>query len=170
MGKCIAPEDFDAMIAGKPRIDVDDWERNTAYIDCSAKDEWVRWFWAVLRHDFGEDERREVLKFATGTHNVPPDGFKNLKGYNGQPYPFTIQRPPRRHKAAGGAAGKKKKYVETLAAVDSQLPTVQACFNILRMPPFSSREACARMVRTAIEGADAFDEGAVPDQFWRDED
>ena len=96
--------------------------------------------------------------------------FHDRKGYNGQPYPFTIQRPPQRHKAGKDRKGKKQKYVETLAAVDSQLPTVQACFNILRMPPFSSRETCARMVRTAITGADAFDEGAVPDQFWRDED
>ena len=77
-------------IPGLPTIDVDDWQRNTAYKQYRATDPQIVWFWRVVRA-LEQAERALLLKFCTGSARVPAGGFAALFGLNG-PTLFTIAR------------------------------------------------------------------------------
>jgi E3 ubiquitin-protein ligase HUWE1 len=82
-------QEWNNIISGSAPIDVDDWQRNTRYLDIyTAKTIQVVYFWRAVR-SFTDKDRRQLLKFVTGTTSVPLEGFSNLRS-NGRLSLFKI--------------------------------------------------------------------------------
>ena len=83
-------------------------------------------FWEVVG-GLGEEQQRELLKFATGCPRAPLGGLGKL--------PFKIQRD----------------------GVDSaRLPTSHTCFNTLLLPDYPDRAVLARQLKLAIQECEGF--------------
>jgi ubiquitin-protein ligase E3 A len=39
----------------------------------------VAWFWQIVLEEYSDQERRDLLKFATGSDRAPINGLKSLK-------------------------------------------------------------------------------------------
>ena len=115
------------LLTGKAKISIVEWRAGTVYRGfddavvalvsegggsgcpdgaggASADAERIEWFWKVLKA-MSEAERRNVLRFCTGTTRIPLDGFDP---------PFTLT------KAGDGSP--------------ELLPTSHTCFNQLVLP------------------------------------
>lgn len=118
--------ELELLISGLPTIDVQDLRSNTEYRGLSEDSETVQWFWQVV---FALDPKdlALLLQFVTGTSKVPLDGFKNLRGMNGNQR-FQIQQ----------------------AQGTDRLPVAHTCFNQLDLPHYSSKAVLEEKLLTAI--------------------
>ncbi|CAM8905650.1 unnamed protein product [Rhodiola kirilowii] len=99
-------------------LDIDDLRVHTNYAGGYHKDHYViEIFWEVLK-GFSLENQMNFLKFVTGCSRGPLLGFKHLEPW------FCIQR-------AGGEASE-----DAL----SRLPTSATCMNLLKLPPYRSKE------------------------------
>ncbi|KDO19324.1 hypothetical protein SPRG_15526 [Saprolegnia parasitica CBS 223.65] len=62
--------ELESMVVGSPDVDVDLLQQCTEYSSCSASDQHIVWFWAVLRR-FSHDERSAFLRFVWGRSRLP---------------------------------------------------------------------------------------------------
>ena len=85
----------------------------------------VVWFWAAMRDAFSDEERRATVRFVTGLHKVPLDGFDP---------PFTVMSSTHE---SGAAA----------------YPKSHTCFNQLVLPPYESFDELVAKLRFAIANA-----------------
>lgn len=116
-------------------FDIDDLRANTNYAGGYRAEHYViQMFWEVIKH-FSLEDQRKFLKFVTGCSRGPLLGFKNLEPL------FCIQR------AAGSASEE---------AVD-RLPTAATCMNLLKLPPYKSKEQMEQKLLYAINAAAGFD-------------
>lgn len=127
-------------MAGRQELEVGEWRAATRYDGCSPAAPQVRWLWEAVSA-MAQLQRRAFLAFVTGSSALPVGGFSALRGFNGGLHPFTV----------------------TVVAVegDARLPRASTCFNHLFLPAFTSAEALAASLATAISGANHFDEGAI---------
>ncbi|PKI75336.1 hypothetical protein CRG98_004272 [Punica granatum] len=91
-------------------------------------------FWEVLK-GFSFENQKKFLKFVTGCSRGPLLGFKYLEPA------LCIQR-------AGGAASDE--------ALD-RLPTSATCMNLLKLPPYTSKEQLETKLLYAINADAGFD-------------
>lgn len=120
--------DLEVSIVGDPTLDFEALRRVTTYEEpFSASHRVVRWFWDVVINDFTEEERRQLLKFVTGSPRAPVGGLAKL--------PFRI--------FPNGEA-------------DDMLPTSHTCYNVLMLPKYSSREALRDKLRKAVGYCEGF--------------
>ncbi len=96
---------------------------------CSTNSQHVAWFWQVM-HELTEEERSLFLGFVTSCPRAPLFGFASL-----QP----------------------KLGVMFGSPDDLLLPTASTCFNMLRMPRYSSKEIMLKKLRYAISAKAGFD-------------
>jgi len=123
--------ELELILCGIPKIDVDDWRKNTEYKSgYTANDPTVLRFWKILG-EWDDELRSAVLRFATGTPKVPVEGFGALKGSSG-PKMFTIQ-----------------KVQWDLA----RLPQAATCFNTLYLPPYDTDEQLKEKLEFAVTEA-----------------
>lgn len=117
------------LISGAPTvIDVDDWRRNTFYANGYSDDhEVIETFWRVTGQ-FNENEKRQLLKFATSCSLPPLLGFKDLVPQ------FTIA-----------------------PADESRLPTASTCMNLLKLPKCEDDEKMRCKLIYAIESNSGFE-------------
>ncbi|XP_062178168.1 E3 ubiquitin-protein ligase UPL6 isoform X2 [Alnus glutinosa] len=116
-------------------LDVDDIRLNTNYAGGYHKDHYViEMFWEVLK-SFSLENQKKFLKFVTGCSRGPLLGFRYLEPL------FCIQR------AAGNAAEE---------ALD-RLPTSATCMNLLKLPPYRSKEQLEMKLLYAINADAGFD-------------
>ncbi|XP_065176759.1 apoptosis-resistant E3 ubiquitin protein ligase 1-like isoform X1 [Sycon ciliatum] len=88
----------------------------------------IPWFWVVVS-SFTQEELARLVQFTTGSSQLPPDGFSELKPQ------FQISPAP----------------------VHGSLPTSHTCFNQLCLPDYSSCEDLQRALAIAInEGSEGF--------------
>lgn len=126
------PPELQILISGaNSGISVDDFKRYTGYAGgYSSLDRHMSRFWAIVE-GMNEQDRGLLLKFVTACERPPSLGFAAL-----QP-PFTIQR------------------VE--CNDDSRLPTASTCFNILKLPTYSSEQVMRDKLLTSIRANAGFD-------------
>ncbi|VDD74522.1 unnamed protein product [Mesocestoides corti] len=124
--------ELELILCGMQKIDVDDWQQNTAYKDYTVTNKQIVWFWRFVR-TLSAEKRVRLLQFVTGTCRLPVGGFKELMGSNGLQL-FTIKR-----------AGK-----------DNSLPLSHTCFNRLDLPPYKSYETLVEKVTLAIDETEGF--------------
>lgn len=106
------------------KIDNFDLRSNVVYSGgYSETSETVQLFWAVVEEDLSDDERAALLQFVTSSPRAPLLGFQFLNP------PFCIQK-----------AGED----------ESRYPTASTCMNLLKLPPYSSRETMREKLKYAI--------------------
>ena len=68
------------LLNGSAQLDVADWRRHTVYLPEGVDERHpaVAALWAAVE-DMSEEQRRRLLRFATGTERVPCGGFRNLQ-------------------------------------------------------------------------------------------
>ena len=130
LGIFCAPE-LQVLISGANRsISLDDLKRNTRYTGgYLAVDGHMAAFWAVVA-EMNEQDRRRLVKFVTSCERPPSLGFAALHP------PFTIQR---------------------VDGDDSRLPTASTCFNVLKLPAYSSKARLSEKLLQSIRSGAGFD-------------
>lgn len=113
-------------------IDIDDLRRNCRYAGGFTGIEPVlHRFWKVVA-SFTPKEQADLLRFVTSCERPPPLGFSSMNP------PFTIQR------------------VGILLDGD-KLPTSSTCFNILKLPTYSSQKVMKERLLYAIQSGAGFE-------------
>ncbi|XP_021757008.1 E3 ubiquitin-protein ligase UPL6-like [Chenopodium quinoa] len=116
-------------------LDIDDLRSNTQYSGGYHAEHYViEMFWEVLK-SLSQENQMKFLKFVTGCSRGPLLGFKSLEPQ------FCIQR------AAGSASE------EAL----ERLPTSATCMNLLKLPPYRSKEQLESKLLYAISSDAGFD-------------
>ncbi|RDY09330.1 E3 ubiquitin-protein ligase UPL6 [Mucuna pruriens] len=116
-------------------LDVDDLRQHTNYAGSYHSEHYViEMFWEVLK-GFSLENRKNFLKFVTGCSRGPLLGFRYLEPL------FCIQR------ASGNASEE---------SVD-RLPTSATCMNLLKLPPYTSKEQLETKLLYAINADAGFD-------------
>ncbi|KAJ0092761.1 hypothetical protein Patl1_24814 [Pistacia atlantica] len=116
-------------------LDFDDLRQHTNYAGGYHAEHYViEMFWQVLK-SFSFENQKKFLKFVTGCSRGPLLGFRYLEPL------FCIQR------AAGDASEE---------ALD-RLPTSATCMNLLKLPPYRSKEQMVTKLLYAINAEAGFD-------------
>ncbi|KAI9387307.1 hypothetical protein POPTR_010G150000v4 [Populus trichocarpa] len=116
-------------------LDIDDLRSHTNYAGGYHSEHYViEMFWEVMK-GFSLENQKKFLKFVTGCSRGPLLGFKYLEPL------FCIQR-------AGGTASEE--------ALD-RLPTSATCMNLLKLPPYRSKEQLATKLLYSINADAGFD-------------
>lgn len=117
-------------------LDVDDLRSNASYSGGYNQDHPViEMFWEVLK-SFSLEHQKKFLKFVTGCSRGPLLGFKYLEPK------FCIQRTASLH---------------VIDADLDRLPTSATCMNLLKLPPYRSKEQMQRKLMYAISADAGFD-------------
>eukprot|EP00262_Sarcandra_glabra_P021052 TRINITY_DN8660_c0_g1_i1.p1 TRINITY_DN8660_c0_g1~~TRINITY_DN8660_c0_g1_i1.p1 ORF type:complete len:1037 (+),score=192.54 TRINITY_DN8660_c0_g1_i1:201-3311(+) len=129
--------EFQLLISGSLEgMDVDDLRSNAHYAGgYHDQHNVIEMFWEVLKN-FSSDHQKKFLKFVTGCSRGPLLGFKYLEPQ------FCIQR------AAGS--------VDVSEALE-RLPTSATCMNLLKLPPYRSKEQMEMKLIYAINADAGFD-------------
>lgn len=123
--------ELQVLISGAHKgINMEDLKKNTKYLDgCTPRNKSVKLFWDVMA-EFTEKDKAALLQFVTACSRPPPLGFKEL-----QP-PFAIQLVSSRGKP---------------------LPSSSTCFNVLKLPDYTSKSDMKKKLMTAIHSASGFE-------------
>lgn len=144
MGRVLTWQDLDLMIAGREKLDLEDWRMHTTHEGgYNAKSDQVVWFWEIVM-SMDDEWRKKLLRFCTGSSAVPSCGFEHLPGYNGGMHKFTLQKF---HASVGENA-------------DDKYPKTAACFNTLKLPLYSTKEAMRKILEPVVS---KWSEGAFSD-------
>ena len=125
-----SPPELQILISGASTgIDADDLKKHCRYNGYTGLDRTITNFWAVF-DAMSERDKALFIKFVTSCERPPCLGFASLDP------PFTIQRG---------------------AADDSRLPTASTCFNVLKLPVYSSKQILQGKLLTAIRSNSGFE-------------
>jgi hypothetical protein len=126
---------------GAEGIDVEDMQRNCLYKGGYSKNSsTVRMFWRVVG-GMTADERRELLKFITGSRRTPLGGFAHLEP------PLVI------YKVDCDAS-----LFACLGGHDvERLPTASTCFSMLKLPNYRRLSTLKSKLLYAITSKAGFD-------------
>jgi len=118
-----AAQELELLLCGLPTIKVEDWKASALYsgihrdgFPFGPESPLALWFWQIVEA-LPHAERALLLKFTTGSAMVPSQGFDHLMGLSGEQR-FTIALVPHG---------------------DERLPTASTCFNLLKLPDYSSK-------------------------------
>ena len=118
--------------ASDGKIDVEDLRANSRYAGgFTGIDRTVNRFWNVLA-SMNSKQQADLLRFVTSCERPPPLGFATLSP------PFTIQR------------------VGIMRDGD-KLPTSSTCFNVLKLPTYSSEKVMKERLIYAIQSGAGFE-------------
>ena len=110
--------------AGRESFDVEDWRAHAVFRGFADGAPQPGWLQQILE-DADPAFRRRLLRFATGSFNVPLGGFGAI------PPPFTVQ-------------GRTD-------LSESHLPTSQTCFNLLHLPVYPTLERMRQALEDALD-------------------
>ena len=117
-------------MCGLPDFDVEDWKANMRYAPpYDAHHQNVIWFWEIVE-EMSNGERAKLLQFATGTSNVPVNGFGGLQS----------------------TRGKKCLFKLTPVNPDTYpLPRAHTCFNTIDLPVYFNKDILSEKLRLVID-------------------
>ncbi|GMH81711.1 hypothetical protein TrVE_jg3096 [Triparma verrucosa] len=127
-------QELQILISGATNgsLDLADLKRHCVYAGgYVGMDRSIVNFWKVLE-EFSATEQRQLLKFVTSCERAPPLGFEGL-----QP-PFTIQRIGISHDG-------------------EKLPSASTCFNVLKLPTYSSKSVLKQKLLMSITSGTGFE-------------
>ncbi|KAJ1607789.1 E3A like HECT domain containing ubiquitin [Cryptosporidium canis] len=128
--RLFSPYEIQSLISGVYQsLDVDNLRLNTCYTGYLETSEQVIWLWDILKNEFSIEEQAEFLLFVTSSRKAPLLGFQHLNPK------FGIQIVPD----------------------NTRLPSASTCFNLLKLPAYSSKEALKSKLRQAIFNSKGFD-------------
>jgi ubiquitin-protein ligase E3 C len=118
--------------ASEGKLDIEDMKGNCQYAGgFTGMELTIRRFWNVVA-SFDEKQQGDLLRFVTGCERPPPLGFASMNPR------FTIQR------------------VGVLRDGD-RLPTAATCFNVLKLPTYSSEKVMKQRLLYAIQSGAGFE-------------
>ena len=137
----LSAQELELMLCGMPVIDVSQWKASACYSGytangamLSASSQLAVWFWDVVAA-LPQAEKALLLKFSTGSAAVPSQGFEHLLGLHGEQR-FTLAV------VAGGS---------------DRLPLASTCFNLLKLPEYSSKALLEERLHVALHyGSEGF--------------
>jgi len=132
--KIFSEPELQVLISGvsEGRVNVEDWKSHTKYMGgYTSFDRNVSRFWNVVG-TMSSQHQAMLLKFVTSCERPPPLGFSSLNP------PFAIQR-----------IGIRKD--------EDKLPTASTCFNILKLPTYSSERVLRDRLIYVIESGAGFE-------------
>lgn len=131
LGIFCAPE-LQVLVSGASSgVSVSDMRSNTRYAGgYTTIDRNIRNFWSIV-DELDKHDLGRLLKFVTSCERAPSLGFAALTP------PFTIQRVD--------------------CSDDCRLPTASTCFNILKLPTYSSKNVLKEKLLTSIRSNAGFD-------------
>ena len=113
-------------------IDVEDMKANTKYAGgYTMFDRNINRFWKVVKA-FNKQQQADLLRFVTSCERPPPLGFSSMNP------PFTIQRVP-------------------ISSDGDKLPTSSTCFNVLKLPTYSSEKVLKERLLYSIQSGSGFE-------------
>lgn len=114
------------LICGVDNLDFNELQSTTKYEHCSSDDQTIKWFWEVLK-DLNDDQKRDFLKFTTGSDRSPLRGLGELK------------------------------LIIMLQGVDDErLPSAHTCFNHIILPKYTTKEKLRAKLLKSIEHNEGF--------------
>ncbi len=123
--------ELELLLCGVREYSLDDLRANhTTSVEASVvkTQRTIEWFWLSLA-SFTPEQFARLLQFATGSSQLPPGGFSELKPH------FQI----------------------VMSAKKNQLPTAHTCSNIIRLPEYDSFKDFEKALLIAInEGSEGF--------------
>jgi len=120
------PKELLLLLNGKSTVVTEEMRMSSRYTGgYEESSHTVLLFWEAFE-SMTQDNRRQILKFATGASRVPLDGFDPM---------FTITRSEFDKDA---------------------LPTAHTCFNQLVLPPYDAIELLIEKIMLAVENTDGF--------------
>uniref|UniRef100_A0A6B2FZU3 HECT-type E3 ubiquitin transferase n=1 Tax=Myxobolus squamalis TaxID=59785 RepID=A0A6B2FZU3_MYXSQ len=126
-------KELKSFLCGVQSYDIENWKRNTIY-SCGYKPKSPQciWFWQFVEKS-NEKTRAKLIKFVTGSTNIPVSGFGDLYCSSNRKM-FTIEKWNKPH----------------------HLPTGHTCFNRIDLPPYSSYEELETKLLLAIDECSGF--------------
>lgn len=129
-------KELELMLSGLPTVDIEDLKENVIYKNYSKSSAVILWLWEVLE-ELKNSERAEFIQFITASSKVPIEGFKGLRGSNGQVQKVEIIKL-------------------TTDSPDKRLPQAHTCFFQLDLPEYSSKEVLREKLLIAIQEGKTF--------------
>jgi ubiquitin-protein ligase E3 C len=130
LGIFSAPE-LQVLISGTlTGISAIDLQANCQYSGYYSGDSHMRRFWTIF-DGFEQEDKARLVKFVTSCERPPSLGFSDLTP------PFTIQRVENPH--------------------DDRLPTASTCFNVLKLPTYTSASILKAKLLQAIRSSSGFE-------------
>ena len=124
-------------------LDVDDWQAHTRYDGCSGDERVVAWFWKTVRA-MTDKQQKQLLAFVTSVSRAPYLGFAAL-----QP-PFTMRLVGLGDGAESGVTGVLLGLLGKKSG-SGALPSASTCFNLLKLPQYTSQSVMRDKLLMAIE-------------------
>ena len=119
-------EDLHMVICGSPILDFEMLKKTTRYENYSDNSKTIQIFWEILLDHFDEKQKREFLKFLTGSDRAPIRGLGDIK------------------------------MIVTKTADSMSLPSSHTCFNHLILPDYADFEKTTQKLLKAIENSEGF--------------
>ena len=124
-------------------LNVEDWQSHTRYDNCTPTDRHCRWFWACVRA-MSDRQQKQLLAFVTSVSRAPYLGFGAL-----QP-PFTLRLVGLGEGAESGLGGVLLGLFGRKSG-SGALPSASTCFNLLKLPSYTSQGVMKDKLLMAIE-------------------
>ena len=115
---------------GQP-LDLEEWEKFTRYSNCIRMGKFAKNFWKAVRAMSIEDQFK-LLRFSTGCPRPPLLGFSAM-----QP-PFTL-------------------HCESISKDAAKLPNASTCFNVLKVPNYSSYKVMKAKLELVVHSDAGFE-------------
>jgi len=121
------------MSGASKSFDTKDLVKHSVYKNgWSSSTKQVKWFWKLVEKTMNDDDRSKMLKFVTSCPRAPLMGFGSL-----QPLFCVVKMD--------------------CSDPDTKLPTSSTCFNLLRIPPYSSEKVMKEKIMYAIHSNAGFE-------------
>ena len=113
-------------ICGSTKFDFKELKKTTKYEGYSEDSQTIKDFWKILLEDFEDSQKREFLKFLTGSDRAPLRGLGDIR--------MKISRH----------------------GEDSHLPSAHTCFNHLLLPDYKDFENLKKKLTLSLENCEGF--------------
>ena len=127
-------EEFNFLLSGQNKIDLEDWKKNTIYKGYyNELYPTIENFWEVLS-ELKQEELLIFYKFCTGCSRIPIDGFGSLQGTRNKLMKFCIESPSMKDKICN----------------HNRLIEAKTCFNRIVLPEYETKEKMKNAIYTII--------------------
>jgi ubiquitin-protein ligase E3 A len=126
-------DDLAQLLCGSGDLDFSNLEfsPNLTYSDgFSRQSPTIQFFWRLVKEGFTEEQKKQLLLFATGSDRAPVGGLGKME--------FAIVKNG------------------VFNAENQRLPTAHTCFNSLLLPEYSTYEECKDQLLKAITNPTGF--------------